>query len=148
MGISYDVFTNAFLGKVTEYDFIPLEQYDRNSIVDGYMKRACAQFNRICGYDLVTRDDNIREFAADIPEEDIDEVADIVSEGMLVQWMKPYVYRSESLENVLNTADYNVYSPAELLYRITEAYNMAKRDFSNMMKDYSYSHGDLSDLHL
>lgn len=148
MGVSYDVFTNAFLGKVTEYDFIPLDQYDRNSIVDGYMKRACAQFSRLCEYDLLDRDDNIREFAADIPEEDIDEIADIISEGMLVQWMKPYFYRSENLENVLNTADYSAYSPAELLYRITEAYNTAKRDFSNMMKEYSYNHGDLSDLHL
>ena len=148
MGVSYDVFTNAFLGKVTEYDFIPLDQYDRNSIVDGYMKRACAQFSRLCEYDLLDRDDNIREFAADIPEEDIDEIADIISEGMLVQWMKTYFYRSENLENVLNTADYSAYSPAELLYRITEAYNTAKRDFSNMMKEYSYNHGDLSDLHL
>ncbi len=148
MSISYDVFTAPFLAKVTEYDFLRLDDYDRNSTVDGYMKRACAQFNKICKYDLTDRDDVAREFAADIPEDEIDEIADIVSEGMLVQWMKPYFYRADNLENVLNTADFSAYSPAELLYRITNAYHESKRDFSNMMKEYSYNHGDLGDLSL
>lgn len=148
MSISYNLFTGAFLGKVTEYDFIRLDDYNRNSIVDGYMKRACAQFNKICKYDLMAYDDTLREFTIDIPDDEIDEIVDIVSEGMLVQWMKPYFYRADNLENVLNTADFSAYSPAELLYRITSAYKMAKRDFTNMMREYSYNHGDLSDLSL
>lgn len=148
MSVSYDVFAKAFLNKVTEYDFIRLDSFDRNSIVDGYMKRACSQFNHICKYDLVSGDDNVRELYATIPDEDIEEIADIVSEGMLVQWMKPYFYRSENLENILNTSDYSAYSVSELLYRITSAYNQSKKDFTNMMREYSYNHGDLSDLSL
>ena len=148
MSVSYNLFTAAFLGKVTEYDFLRLDDYDRNSTVDAYMKRACAQFNRVCKYDLVTSDDAVRELKTDIPDEEIDEIVDIVSEGMLVQWMKPYFYRAENLENLLNTSDFTQYSPAELLYRITNAYNAAKRDFTNMIRDYSYNHGDLSDLSL
>lgn len=148
MSVSYNLFTAAFLGKVTEYDFIKLDDYDRNSVVDGYMKRACAQFNKICKYDLVTGDDALRELQATIPDDEIDEIVDIVSEGMMVQWMKPYFYRADNLENVLNTSDFSQYSPAELLYRITNAYNTSKRDFTNMMREYSYNHGDLSDLSL
>lgn len=148
MSISYDVFTSAFLGKVTEYDFLRLDDYDRNSTVDGYMKRACAEFNKVCKYDLTKRDDAVREFSAEIPEDELDEIVDIVSEGMLVQWFKPYFYRADNLINVLNTPDFYAYSPAELLYRITNAYHEAKRDFSNMIKEYSYNHGDLSDLSL
>ena len=148
MGVSYDVFTSAFLSKVTEYDFIKLDVYDRNGIVDGYMKRACAQFNKICQYDLVTCDDALREFKAEIPDEDLDEIVEIVTEGMLVQWMKPYFYRSENLENVMNTADFSQYSPAELLYRITNAYTTSRKCFIQAMREYSYNHGDLSDLSL
>lgn len=148
MSVSYNLFTAAFLGKVTEYDFIRLDDYDRNSVVDGYMKRACAQFNKICKYDLLTGDDALRELQATIPDDEIDEIVDIVSEGMLVQWMKPYFYRADNLENVLNTSDFSQYSPAELLYRITNAYHASKRDFTNMMREYSYNHGDLSDLSL
>lgn len=149
MGVPYDRFTEAFLSKISEYDFINLEDYERNDIVDGYMKRAIASFKKICKYDLAsTGDDTLRKFNLDIPEEDLDEIADIISEGMLVQWMKPFTYRQENLENVLNTKDFSTYSPAELLLRISSAYASARKDFTNMMREYSYNHGDLTDLHL
>ena len=165
MNIPYDVFAGAFLGKVTEYDFLRFEDYDRNKTVDGYMKRAIAAFKHVCKYDFTnTADDNIREFIIKVDRDDpdgelqlrldeeleeaLDEIVDIVSEGMLVQWMKPYFYRADNLENVLNTADFSAYSPAELLYRITNAYHEAKRDFKNKIKEYSYDHGDLSNLAL
>ena len=149
MSVPYDVFTDAFLSKITEYDFVNMRDFERNGLIDGYMKRAIASFRKICKYDLsTTGDDIIREFDVDIPDEDLDEIADIVSEGMLVQWMKPFTYRQESLESVLNTRDFTTYSPAELLMRIGNAYKAAQKDFTNMMREYSYNHGDLTDLHL
>lgn len=148
MSVSYDVFTGAFLAKVTEYDF-PIGSFERNEMVDGYMKRAIAEFKKICKYDLTsTADDIVREFHVEIAQEDMDELANIISEGMLAQWMKPYVYKQENLENVLNTRDFTSYSPAELLLRIKDTYSMVQRGFTNMMREYSYNHGDLTDLHL
>lgn len=148
MGVSYDVFTNAFLSKVTDYNFLSFDRDNRTEIVDEYMKRAFTQFNKICKYDLFNRDDMLRELSIDIAEEDIDEIADIVSEGMLVQWMKPYVYKAENLENILNTKDFTSYSPAELLLRVSDTYKELKKSFTNMMREYSYNHGDLTDLHI
>lgn len=149
MSVPYDLFTGAFLSKITEYEFSGMTAFDRTATVDGYMKRAIAAFKKICKYDLsTTADDNIREFNVEIEDEDLDEIVDIVSEGMLVQWMKPYVYHQDSLENVMSTKDFTTYSPAELLMRIGNAYAAAKRDFTNAMREYSYNHGDLTDLHL
>lgn len=149
MSVPYDRFTEAFLSKITEYDFVNLRDFERNGLIDGYMKRTIAAFKKICKYDLAsTGDDIIREFEVDIPDEDLEEIVEIVSEGMLVQWMKPYTYRQESLENTLNTKDFTTYSPAELLLRISNAYAAARKDFTNMMREYSYNHGDLTDLHL
>lgn len=148
-GVPYDLFTEAFLAKITEYEFSSMTDFERTTAVDGYMKRAIAAFKKICRYDLTgTADDNIREFNVEIEAADLDEIVDIVSEGMLVQWMKPYVYHQDSLENVLNTKDFSTYSPAELLMRIGNAHTAAKKDFTNMMREYSYNHGDLTDLHM
>lgn len=148
MSISYDVFTQAFLDKVTEYNF-PIRDYERTGMVDRYMRRAVAAFRHICKYDLSsTKDDLIRSFDVDVDDEDLDELVDIISEGMIVQWMKPYVYKQENLEQVLNTRDFTAYSPAELLSKISTAYKEARRDFTNMMREYSYNHGDLTELHL
>lgn len=149
MSVPYDLFAGAFLSKVSEFDLLRLSEYERNHLVDGYMKRAVAAFRKNCRYDLSsTADDLAREFDVSIPDEDLDEIVDIVSEGMLVQWMKPYTYRQENLENALNTRDFTTYSPAELLSRISAVYADARRNFTNMMREYSYNHGDLTGLHL
>lgn len=149
MSVPYDKFTEAFLAKITEYDFVNMKDFERNSLIDGYMKRAIAAFRHINPYDLSsTADDNIREFNVDIPAEEIDELVDIISEGMLAQWMKPYTYKQENLELALNTRDFTTYSPAELLNRISSAYAKVQKDFVSMMREYSYNHGDLTDLYL
>lgn len=148
MSISYDVFAGAFLSKITEYNFVQIPEENRELIIDGYMKRAIPRFSKVCKYDLSVCDDDERVLLVDIPEDALDEIVDIISEGMLEQWMKPYVYRQENLENVLNTADFTTYSPAELLLRISNAYAKVQKDYTNMIREYSYSHGDLSDLHL
>lgn len=147
MSVPYDVFSGAFLAKVTEYDFINMMDKDREDVVDGYMKRAIAEFNKICKYDLSTGDDELREFNVDIADGDIDEIVNIVSDGMIVQWMRQYLYRADNLENILNTPDFYAYSPAELTYRITNAYQTSRKNFIQDMREYSYNHGDLTTLH-
>ena len=52
------------------------------------------------------------------------------------------------LQNVLNTRDFTQYSPAELLLRVGNAYAKAQHDYTQMIREYSYNHGDLGDLHL
>lgn len=149
MSVSYDVFIGSFLEKVTERDLLSLEQSQRDSVVIGYMKRAISGFRKICQYDFFTTgDDETRVFNVDVPDDDLTEIADIVSEGMVVQWLKPYVYKQELLENAINTQNFTTYSPAELLLRVGNAYADAKKDYTQMIREYSFNTGDLTDLHL
>lgn len=148
MNIAYDSFVSAFLDKVKTYEFLKLEEDGRDNIVLGYFRRALSGFKWVCEYDFSLYDTETRCFTDEFKETDIDEIIDIVSEGMIVQWMKPYAYSQENLENVLNTRDFTTYSPAELLMRIGNAYEKAQKDFVKMMREYSYNHGDLTDLHL
>lgn len=149
VSISYDMFTGAFLSKITEYEFLSIPDENRTAIIDGYMKRAIASFNKTCVYDLIgSETDKQRTFDLDIPVEDIDEILDIVSEGMVVQWLKPYLYKQELLESVLNTRDFTTYSPSEMLARVGNAYRDAQKDYTQMVREYSYNHNDLTELHL
>lgn len=148
MSIAYDSFVSAFLDKVKTYEFLKLEEDGRDDIVLGYFRRALSGFKWVCEYDFSLYDAETRCFTDKFKEADIDEIIDIVSEGMIVQWMKPYTYSQENLENVLNTRDFTTYSPAELLMRVGNAYEKAQKDFTKMMREYSYNHGDLTDLHL
>ena len=149
MKITYDQFTEVFLSKITEYNFLKLEEADRQAIVDGYMKRAIAKFSEVCVYDLGNGDDEGRAYTLEnATENDINEIIDIVTDGMLVQWMNQYLYKQENLENALNTADFSHYSPAELTYRITNAHKMCKKNYINAIREYSFRHGDLTRLHI
>lgn len=148
MKISYDAFAAAFLSKITEFEFLQLPEDGRTELIDNYMKRSVSAFKKICKYDLTKSDDTSREFTDDFDEADVDELLDIISEGMLVQWMKPYLYRQELLENTLNTRDFTTYSPAELLLRVGNAYANVQKDYTQMVREYSYNNGDLTDLHL
>ena len=149
MSVSYDLFDKAFLAKISEFEILTLDESTRQDLVDGYMKRAIANFKKNCKYDFIsTADDNLRKFDVDVNEEDIDELVEIISEGMVVQWMKPYINRQELLESVMNTRDYSTYSSAELLKRVGSAYKEARTNYTQMIREYSYNHGDLSDLHI
>ena len=149
MSTPYDVFTGAFLSKISEFDLIQIELDERKEIVDGYLKRAISNFKKNCKYDLSsTANDETREFSVDIDKGDIDELVDIISEGMVVQWLKPFLYRQELLENALTTRDFSTYSPANLLERVGSAHAQAQKNYTQMIREYSYNHGNLKDLHL
>lgn len=149
MGISYDLFTKAFLEKITDYDLHQLEEPYRTDMVDGYMRRALVDFRKNCTYDLLSAANDVeRCFMLDINQSDLLEIVEIVSEGMVSQWLKPYLYRQEILENVLNTKDFTTYSPAELLLRIGNTYERVQKNYIQMIREYSYNHGDLTELHL
>lgn len=149
MTVSYDVFTEAFLSKVTEYRLGAISENNRQSLVDGYMKRACAKFGEVCKYDLMNGDDETRTFVFDgISAGELAEITDVVSEGMLVQWMMPYVYMQKNLEMILVTSDHSVHSQAELVNRVTGLFGLCKKNYTNMIREYSYRHGDLTGLHI
>lgn len=148
MSVSYDVFAKGFLGKVKEYHYLSLSNDVTEDMIDGFMKRACSQFKKMCLYDLTSYDDTAREFSVDIPDDELEAIVDIVSEGMVVQWLKPYAYSAENYEQCLNTRDFSQYSPAELAKVLSNIHQTAKSNFVNAMRDYTYQYGDLTDLAL
>lgn len=149
MTVHYEMFTEAFLLKVSEHDFLRFPDEERQAITDRYMKMACAKFAEVCKYDITSGDDYNRQYVLDqATDSEVDEILDIVSEGMLMYWLKPVLYKQENLELILNNVDYSAYSPAELTKQVKAVYTDCRKHFTDLINEYSYRHGDLSDLHL
>ena len=152
MQVPYDFFIGAFLNKITEYTILGMDNEQRSAVVSTYMRRALSDFCAVCKDLLVTYDDENMQISLTCTRTDVkidrDAIADIVSEGMVIQWLKPYVYRQENLENVLNTKDYSTYSPGGLLRQISSAYDKAQRDYTQMVREYSFRNGDIAGLHI
>jgi len=148
MSVSYDVFAKAFLEKISEYKFLAINADTARGMIDGYMKRVLVDFDEVCAYDLTNFDDVLRELDADIDQKDLYEITDIVTDGMVLHWLRPYVFKQENMENLLSTRDYSAYSPSGLLNAIHNVYTKAGADYTQRKREYSYRHGDLSELHL
>ena len=157
MSLSFDSIISEFLRKISEFEFVNMDEDIREREVDSYLRAAVADFRKNCKYDLtavkddterVFKVDEFEDYDADKFSQDIDELVDILSEGMIIQWMKPYLFRQENLELVINTRDFTTYSPAELLKSIRAAYTQAKKDYKQKIYEYSYNHNDLGVLHI
>ena len=141
----YKAFIDTFLDKISDYKLLDYEDYLVDELAVGYMKRVCTKFDKICQADLSQQDDNEYAFLSD---EIDDEIIDIVTDGMVVEWLRQYVNNSDNLENILNTKDFTMYSSKNLLAEIKSLYQDEQKAFTNSMREYSYNHGDLSNLHL
>lgn len=141
----YKAFIDTFLDKISDYKLLNYEDYLVDELAVGYMKRVCTKFDKICQADLSQQDDNEYAFLSD---EIDDEIIDIVTDGMVIEWLRQYVNNSDNLENILNTKDFTMYSSKNLLAEIKSLYQDEQKAFTNSMREYSYNHGDLSNLHL
>ena len=141
----YKAFIDTFLDKISDYKLLNYEDYLVDELAVGYMKRVCTKFDKICQADLSQQDDNEYAFLSD---EIDDEIIDIVTDGMVVEWLRQYVNNYDNLENILNTKDFTMYSSKNLLAEIKSLYQDEQKAFTNSMREYSYNHGDLSNLHL
>lgn len=147
--VPFDVFNRACVSKIIEYKLPHMDEYERNTILDGYLKTALARFNKICEYELVGNiDSTIRMITTDIPEEDLYEIVDIVSEAMVALWCQKFVYNSENLQLVLNGPDFSTYSPNELIKQVNNVFKTAQSNFKFRKNKYSFEHGDLEDMHI
>jgi hypothetical protein len=82
MATPFSDVTNVFLGKITDYDLLKFDATDKDEIIYGYMKSACVNFNKVCVVDLSNRDESSKQFNVNLD----DEIIDILSELMIVEW--------------------------------------------------------------
>lgn len=142
MATPYSDVIDVFLGKVNDYDLPKFTDTEKVDIVTGYLKSACRKFYKICVIDLTDRDDNLAQFNQTLD----DEVIEILSELMMVEWLKPKMLSSENLKNCLSTKDYVLFSPANLLNAVRETYELCKKDTKSSINNYSFVHADFNEL--
>lgn len=141
MATAFSKVYESFLDKVTDYDLAEMTVESADAIMHSLLNYAIVRFSESCKKDLsqVTAED---EFVEDLSLTEID----ILGEGMVVAWLKPYHNNYDLLHNSLNTKDFTTFSPANLLDKINDAYKMARANFIARIKEYSYIQNDVGDL--
>lgn len=142
MATPYSDVINVFLNKITDYDLPSFSDTLRDSLVIGYMKSACVKFKHICKIDLSDRDESEKIFNQDLD----DEIIEIIAENMLIEWLKPKVLNTDNFKNVLNTKDFSLFSPANLLEKTKDTMDMITKNARKLINNYSFNHANPEEL--
>ena len=164
MKLEFDRFFDAFLYKVTSFDFASMDEADFYAQVKHYLFAACSEFEKVfrsrTGLSFTDRDEEAGCFNWELPVlvttggmEDIisaDEVVDIVSDGMVIRWLNSFLFSGDSLDlgNFLQTKDFQPYSPANFLSSLRGLHASTVDRYRMLINDFSFNHGELNTLHL
>lgn len=140
MATSYTEIYSSFLDKVNDYDLADMEESIAQDAMRGWLNQAAIRFLESCQKDLTQTDGD--SFTEDL---DIMEI-DILTEGMVEAWLKPYRNNLDLLRNALSTNDFTTFSPANLLDKVNDTYNNAHANFLSRIKEYSFIRNDVGDL--
>ena len=142
MNTTYLEIYEAFKDKITDYDLARYSPELQDELLLNLLRSACRRFCRICSSDLNDRDDELGEFNSELSEEDID----IITEWMVVNWLKPIKNDLDNLHNRINTNEFSSISPANMLLALNEHYENSRKHARTLMNQYSYVCGDLETL--
>lgn len=141
MATTYSEIFASFKDDITDTDLILLSEDLQDETLISLLNKSITKCERICSVNM-SRDDVTQTFENDIPNE----VIDIIVEWMTVFWLKPYLNNMENLRNALNTKDFTFFSSANLLEKISNRYELARKHARSLTNEYSFIYADMSGL--
>lgn len=142
MATPYSVIHARAIAKITDYDILKFNISMREAMLNEYLLSAQVEFQRLCKVDLTDKDEILAQYNADLD----DEIIEILATGEAYYWLCPKVLNTENLYNVLNTKDFSMYSPANLLSELQSLRDMFWKDFRRKMYEYTYRTADIARL--
>lgn len=142
MPTSFDEIYKRFLAKIADYEMFEYGEATLEEYLLDLLTASIDDFSELCKQDISTVDLSLSMFYVTLTQRE----KDILALGMVVHWIRPKVYNSDMLRNVLNTKDYSVYSPANLLEKMTDLLEKTETELDQKMKMYSYRNEDMASL--
>ena len=142
MGTKYEEIYERYRARVKNYDFLDYDAITREEYQRDLLKLAIEDFEEICRQDLNDREDDILRFNVSLTNRE----KNILSLGMVLHFVEPYVYNTDALQNAMNTKDFSLYSPANLLEKMTELMESTERRLKGEINLYSFRNSEISAL--
>lgn len=147
MATPYSEIFNQFLIAVQDYDLLDQGQEFAEKQLIRLMTRAIADcknmiLNSDTKLDLTKRDDELKEFEEDLGDEEIE----LLVTGMEYFWWHPKLQNSENMYNALNTRDFSLYAPQNLIFRQRENTESAEDRWLQRKRAYIARHLNIATM--
>ena len=142
MGTRYEEVYERYRGQVRNYEFLDYDAVTREAMQLDLLKMAISDFEDVCKQDLNDREDDLLEFNITLTNRE----KDILALGMIVHFVRQYVYNTDALQNGLSTKDFTLFSLANLLEKMTTLLTTTERQQMKEINLYSFRNGEISSL--
>ena len=154
MATTYSEIYEEFLDRITDPDLLLLSELSQEETKRVYLEFAVQKIQ-----DYVTTADLTKRTTVEIEnefgdleevdafEDDLDNnVRVMLADYMTLAWLRPYMNNADLLRLHMNTKDFNTTSPANLLEKIGERFDEARRRARSLRNEYTYFTNDVSVL--
>lgn len=136
MATTYDAIYNIAASKITDPEIALLSSNDLEEMFHDYLISAISQFRK-CKSDLSDRDDEIRQFNADL----LDVEKEILAILVVRQWLQPQLYSALLTKQVFSDKEQKYYSQAQHISELRALDETLKLEAQKLSRDYSYGNG-------
>ena len=136
MATTYDAIYNIAASKITDPEIALLSSDDLEEMFHDYLINAISQFRK-CKSDLSDRDDEIRQFNADL----LDVEKEILAILVVRQWLQPQLYSALLTKQVFSDKEQKYYSQAQHISELRALDETLKLEAQKLSRDYSYGNG-------
>ena len=140
MSTPYDVVDNSFLNKITDDLLLTMTDEYLEKTIDSFRVSASIKFKQ-CPT-LLNRDDELRIYNTTLTDEEVE----ILSNLMVLEWLKQRINSIELLKQNMSLKDYHQYSQANHLETLLKLRRETNADIDRLIVSYTYSNNNLSDL--
>lgn len=142
MGTKYEEVYERYRARVRNYDFLNYNSAVRDVYQFDLLMLSISDFEDVCVQDLNDRDDEVLAFNINLTNRE----KDILALGMVLHFVEPYVYNTDALQNAMSTKDFSLYSPANLLEKMTDLMTTTETRLRREINLYSFRNGEISRL--
>lgn len=134
MPTPYERIYEGFLPKLQSYDIYKMTEDDVKDCLHDYLISAIAKFH-VCRKDLNDRDDLLQRFNSELSDTEVD----IIVNYMLLEYIDATYVRVPTLLKVnLSSVDFNAFSPANMLSKLTEMQQRFLRENETLLSRYAW----------
>ena len=140
MSTPYAVVDNSFLNKITDDLLLTMTDEYLEKTIDSFRVSASIKFKQCPS--LLNRDDVLRQYNSTLTDEEVE----ILSNLMVLEWLKQRINSIELLKQNMSLKDYHMYSQANHLDTLLKLRKDTSSDIDRLIVSYTYSNNNLSDL--
>lgn len=134
MYTSYERIYEGFLAKIQSYDIYKMTEDDVRDCLHDYLVSAIPKFH-VCRTDLTDRDDLLQRFNQELSDTEIE----IIVNYMVLEYVDATYIRVPTLLKVsLSSSDFNAFSNANLLSKLTEMQKRFLTENETLLSRYAW----------